>query len=203
MLGMATFSFYNEIQISECPPTLYDLKDKIKELYNLDETQKNNCVISYADNQGEKYYILDEDQYEECIPKIESIVLKIEISDNDKYLTIDPIYEEEFDVRYDSPKKKETDNPTEGFYYDYYDLETITGDEEKDNVDINIHNGIECTLCGCENIKGIRYLCGICENYNLCQECETQFGVEHGHPLLKIRNPELTPLSFGYKINKK
>ena len=121
----------------------------------------------------------------------------------DKYLTIDPIYEEEFDVRYDFTKKEKTDNPTEGFYYDYYDLETITGDEEKDNEDINIHDGIECTLCGRENIKGIRYLCGICENYNLCQECETRFGVEHGHPLLKIRNPELTPLSFGYKINKK
>ena len=78
----------------------------------------------------------------------------------------------------------------------------------KENVKIKndgkiIHLGIKCSLCKCENIEGIRFLCGICHDFNICQKCEEKFGRSHGHPLLKIRNPELAPSFFECKITDK
>ena len=37
-------------------------------------------------------------------------------------------------------------------------------------------------------IIGARYVCLICENYDLCEKWE--FNYHHKHPLLKVKNPE-------------
>lgn len=54
-----------------------------------------------------------------------------------------------------------------------------------------IHDKIICQHCLTQNIKGIRYLCAECNNYNLCDKCEKQ--KQHNHPpdhlFLKITNP--------------
>lgn len=34
-----------------------------------------------------------------------------------------------------------------------------------------IHNNIKCNNCMKKDISGIRYLCGNCNNYNLCDQC--------------------------------
>ena len=52
-----------------------------------------------------------------------------------------------------------------------------------------IHNGIKCNACGKRNIKGIRYKCSICDNYNLCENCEENSNHDENHILLKIRKP--------------
>ena len=172
MLGMATYSFYDEIEISECPSNYNDLKEKIKELYILDEKQIENCLINYIDNDCNDrsiHYIFNEEQYQDVIPKIESIILNIEIINDDKYLTIEDLIDE---------------------------LNLLKVKDEK-----NLEK-IKCSLCGTENFK-IRYLCGICSDFNLCQKCEEDNGRNHGHPLLKIRSPELAPISFSYKLEVK
>ena len=215
MLGMATFSFYNEIQIAECPPSFYELKEKIKYLYILDEDQINKIIISYQDSDAQHHYISNEDEFDKVIPKIESIILTIEILDDDKYLTIDPSFEEEFNSIYllNLNNDNKDNDDYYGFYYDMDDLNRITEEcfageideveDEKDKEDKEIvHNGIKCNICGDENIEGIRYLCGICDNFNLCQKCEKVSGEEHNHPLLKIRNPQYAPLSFKCKLAK-
>ena len=215
MLGMATFSFYNEIQIAECPPSFYELKEKIKFLYILDEDQINKIIISYQDSDAQHHYISNEDEFDKVIPKIESIILTIEILDDDKYLTIDPSFEEEFNSIYllNLNNDNKDNDDYYGFYYDMDDLNRITEEcfageideveDEKDKEDKEIvHNGIKCNICGDENIEGIRYLCGICDNFNLCQKCEKVSGEEHNHPLLKIRNPQYAPLSFKCKLAK-
>jgi hypothetical protein len=56
-----------------------------------------------------------------------------------------------------------------------------------------LHVGISCAGCSQSPIKGVRYECSICDNYNLCSSCEDQ-NVEtlhHSadHPLLKLRTP--------------
>lgn len=53
----------------------------------------------------------------------------------------------------------------------------------------NICNAIhfvKCDKCRTINIKGIRYKCAICENYNLCQNCEEVWSSTHGHPFYKL-----------------
>ena len=211
MLGMATLSFYNEIQVCECPICFYDLKEKIKELFFLDKNQINNCLISYIDKDSEIHYIMNEEQYEKIIPFIESIILRLEISDEDKYLTIEPLVDEEYGIyKLDCDKDKSTideDNieyeEYDDFYEEYEGNEVDENENEKIKNLTKIHEGIECNLCGCKNIIGIRYLCGICKNYNLCEECEKLIGKEHNHPLLKIRNPQSAPLSFSCELSNK
>ena len=55
-----------------------------------------------------------------------------------------------------------------------------------------VHLGIQCENCKCTNLIGIRYKCFICENYNLCQKCETYVQSIHppGHCFLKLYAPE-------------
>ena len=52
-----------------------------------------------------------------------------------------------------------------------------------------VHNGIKCNKCFKEPIVGYRYKCSICNNYNLCEECEEKNGQtgEHSHEFIKMR----------------
>ncbi|KAG4072395.1 hypothetical protein HA402_004327 [Bradysia odoriphaga] len=56
-----------------------------------------------------------------------------------------------------------------------------------------IHNGITCDGCGKQNIEGIRYKCTECEEYNLCESCETRTGL---HPQSHIFNKIKVPGSY-------
>ena len=88
---MATLSFYDEIQIIECPYTFCSLKDTIKILFVLNDDQIDNCLISYEDRRNKVHFILNESQYDKIIPIIESIVLKIELVSENTYLASIPI----------------------------------------------------------------------------------------------------------------
>ena len=52
--------------------------------------------------------------------------------------------------------------------------------------DSQVHPFI-CDSCGVNPIKGIRYNCSECPNYDLCIVCEGK-GVHQEHAMLKIRN---------------
>ena len=49
-----------------------------------------------------------------------------------------------------------------------------------------VHKGIRCDGCGLHPIVGWRFKCTICDDYNLCENCEENIGSKHNHPLLKI-----------------
>ena len=70
----------------------------------------------------------------------------------------------------------------------------MTLNEQKVNTfDLNqneqIHKNIKCNNCGKENIKGIRYKCLQCPDFNLCDECELYCEHDQNHILIKIRKP--------------
>jgi len=52
-----------------------------------------------------------------------------------------------------------------------------------------VHYGVRCDGCNCEPIRGVRYKCSVCSNYDLCQQCETK-NVHSEHSFLKIRDSE-------------
>ena len=181
----ATFSFYDEIQISQCPSNFSDLKKKIMDLYILNENQIDNCLISYLDINNNIIYILDEEKFQNTIPIIEYIILRIEISDDDKYFPIESLICDENEIEYFEEDNKIKNNEINEKY-------------KKENK--IIHEGIKCNECGCQEIIGIRYLCGVCHDFNLCEKCEKNIGIMHNHPLLKIRYSELSPISFSCKL---
>jgi len=59
-----------------------------------------------------------------------------------------------------------------------------------------IHQSVACDGCGMNPIKGIRFKCSVCPDFDLCSKCES--GSDHStqHPLLKIR-ASIAPHPFG------
>ena len=49
-----------------------------------------------------------------------------------------------------------------------------------------VHRGTRCEGCGLEPIVGWRFKCSICEDYNLCENCEERLAIRHNHPLIKL-----------------
>lgn len=48
------------------------------------------------------------------------------------------------------------------------------------------HMGINCHNCKIYPIKGKRYTCITCKDYNICQTCERNS--QHGHPMIRFAN---------------
>lgn len=57
-----------------------------------------------------------------------------------------------------------------------------------------VHERIECDLCGVSPIVGIRYMCSVRHDFDVCENCEQT--KSHEHPLLKVRNPEQAPVKI-------
>ena len=59
-----------------------------------------------------------------------------------------------------------------------------------------VHYGIQCNNCNENNIKGIRYKCGHCLQYNVCEKCEKYLDTIHdsNHLFVRIHNPNLAYL---------
>ncbi|XP_064597849.1 next to BRCA1 gene 1 protein-like [Liolophura sinensis] len=52
-----------------------------------------------------------------------------------------------------------------------------------------VHDGIICDNCN-QTIVGVRYKCGNCADYDLCEACETQDGIHTPeHVFIKLRRP--------------
>ena len=58
-----------------------------------------------------------------------------------------------------------------------------------------IHPGVICDSCN-GPIVGVRYKCTICPDFDFCEKCEEKNNGEHGHPMLKINDPQQCPLEI-------
>ncbi|XP_067942161.1 uncharacterized protein [Watersipora subatra] len=62
-----------------------------------------------------------------------------------------------------------------------------------------VHKHITCDECRRDNIKGHRYKCGICEDYDLCEACEAKpRGMVHDedHLFIQMKKPRTAPPPF-------
>ena len=75
-------------------------------------------------------------------------------------------------------------------------------EEKKEIKNKYVHRDFICDGCDADPIIGIRYNCAVCADFDYCEKCEKKFGEKHGHPFLKIRNPDDTPLYFNCKLKK-
>ena len=80
--NQATYYFNNKTEISEVPSNYNDLKGKIMELFNIDESQLNDYEITYQHKNDKESNIIDEETYK--IPKLisEEIVFNIKPKEN-------------------------------------------------------------------------------------------------------------------------
>jgi hypothetical protein len=54
----------------------------------------------------------------------------------------------------------------------------------------NIHIGVSCNGCGKTTITGIRYKCLFCNDFDFCEDCESQSKIQHdpNHSFIKIKD---------------
>jgi hypothetical protein len=68
-------------------------------------------------------------------------------------------------------------------------------DRKNSNQEVQSHQRVICDGCNMTPITGVRYMCSVCNNFDLCATCEAK-GTHNEHPMLKIRKPHQTPHSF-------
>ncbi|ETO00357.1 hypothetical protein RFI_37090 [Reticulomyxa filosa] len=61
--------------------------------------------------------------------------------------------------------------------------------EEEHNGGQGVHLNVKCDMCGACPIRGIRYKCSVCGNYDLCEGCEASGKHHVTHPMVKITRP--------------
>jgi len=65
-----------------------------------------------------------------------------------------------------------------------------------------VHTGVTCDSCNKQPIEGNRYKCVVCDDYDLCGDCEAA-GRHPGHNMMRISNPEMVfPQRLFKRINK-
>ena len=188
-------------------PENYDcLIKKVEKEYSLSKEQISKIFFTYIDEEDNSIYVTNNDDFLYAIPFSETIVLKIEFKETEtekKQPSIDSLLEKgDIDTIIEKANKriielkKETKIEDENLEH-----QKLKSKNKPKEIQAKTNEEINCNECG-NNIKGIRYMCGICHNYNLCEECENKYGLEHNHPLLKIRKPELCPVLFSYSLKK-
>ena len=52
------------------------------------------------------------------------------------------------------------------------------------------NSSIHCRGCNSTCIKGIRFKCEICEDFNYCKQCKNKYGAIHGHKFIQLNTLE-------------
>jgi len=97
--------------------------------------------------------------------------------------------------------KKELDKQCHDIFNDMMKSKVIEGEDDQINSKNQVvHQHVACDGSDAEPIKGIRYKCSICKNFDFCATCEERRG--HDHPFLKIYKPEQVPKAMFTVINE-
>ena len=65
-----------------------------------------------------------------------------------------------------------------------------------------MHFGVKCDQCGQYPIRGCRYKCSVCPNFDFCENCEKKYAKEHNHAFFKINDPSMRRLISKNSIKK-
>ena len=195
-----------------------EFKLNIAEKFLIELDDVNELLIS-----SENLKITNEEEYQQLLSLKKRISIKIEISENSK------IYQNEkknmLEEKMDNIKKKwnnleigkkfeDITNQFKEKFQNLVKLNEVKKDDKKEEKkdkeekknekkeELITHYRVKCDGCKKFPIGGIRYKCTICKNFDYCEECEKKYALEHGHPLLKIRKPELAPISIICKMDK-
>jgi len=52
-----------------------------------------------------------------------------------------------------------------------------------------VHEGVKCDGCGSCPLYGVRFKCGHCKDFDLCETCEQTIDHDETHFFLKIKKP--------------
>lgn len=73
--------------------------------------------------------------------------------------------------------------------------------KKRDEQAKEVHSRIICDECDMTPVTGVRFMCSVCDNYDLCQNCEAA-GKHKDHPMLKIRKESQAPAKLICQYNE-
>ena len=175
----AEINFYNEKVEITLPQTFSALKSIIASKYMMKESDVNEFIYKVNIPNITDIQL----QYEQLLKsKISGKVeITIQVCETSK------LYQEELNKVRNEEKKNE----------EMKEQSNINQSQSK----ISVHACI-CDGCGMNPIKGIRYKCTVCKDFDYCEGCEVTLANKHGHPFLKIRKPEFAPVKVECQIKK-
>ena len=156
---------------------------------------QNNDYINQEDNINAFEY---EKEFEKELEELEN---KLKDNKDFKNLVTTSLdyYKQLSDIKVDELMMKENERLLKLAYGIYYE-EAERSDEER----MYVHEGVSCSKCGIKSIIGTRYLCSVCEYFNLCPLCEKlnfYEGEYHDHDFIKIRKKDdLNKFNCDYKF---
>ena len=118
----------------------------------------------------------------------------------------DPESEEEEEKKEESISKKKT-KKKEKEPEPESESDKEPKNKKKAKAKLQTHKGYECLNCEMNPIKGARYQCVKCPNFNLCSQCEQQKG--HGHVMIRFfkesefKNPIVVEKEDFEKLKKR
>ena len=96
--------------------------------------------------------------------------------------------------------------------YSIYDFQVMGVKKETNKLKSNkiknkissniIHYGVKCIGCESFPIKGCRYKCAICNNFNFCEECMKKCSKNHNHPFYLYYDLKKRPIFSNFIKNK-
>ena len=199
---MLVVEMNEKVKAIRIPEDYNGLIKAVSKEYFLSKEQISKIFFTYKDEEGNSVYMTNNEDFLHAIPLAEITVFQVEFKEGEKEKkqssidsllangNIDAIIERANKRIIELTKEKKTENNKSE------KLKNKKNAKINKIKDRNDGDGVKCSQCN-NDIKGIRYMCGVCHNFNLCEECEKEFGMRHNHPLLKIRKPELTPIEFS------
>ena len=199
---MLVVELNEKVKAIRIPEDYSGLIKAVSKEYFLSKEQIQKIFFTYKDEEGNSVYMTNNEDFLHAIPLAEITVFQVEFKEGEKEKkqssidsllangNIDAIIERANKRIIELTKEKKTENNKSE------KLKNKKNAKINKIKDRNDGDGAKCSQCN-NVIKGIRYMCGVCHNFNLCEECEKEFGMRHNHPLLKIRKPELTPIEFS------
>ena len=199
---MLVVEMNEKVKAIRIPEDYNGLIKAVSKEYFLSKEQIQKIFFTYKDEEGNSVYMTNNEDFLHAIPLAEITVFQVEFKEGEKEKkqssidsllangNIDAIIERANKRIIELTKEKKTENNKSE------KLKNKKNAKINKIKDRNDDDGVKCSQCN-DAIKGIRYMCGVCHNFNLCEECEKEFGMRHNHPLLKIRKPELTPIEFS------
>jgi len=70
--------------------------------------------------------------------------------------------------------------------------------QQQESGDKTIHHGIVCDGCQATPIVGTRFKCTVCNDFDLCEQCEAKGVHQADHPLMKLKMARRGPGHHGF-----
>ena len=160
---------------------------------NIDNNKENYTNLNMNGNLDDSEFNLKcfEKEFNQNFDNLQKSMKNSNIEEYNKHKALEEKEEKEFENNIKKIVESNINNMKNEIINSLIEASKIENKpKQKNSKNETIHNGIKCDNCGMFPIKGIRYKCMECNNFNYCEKCE-KIGT-HPHLFYKIKKNSLS-----------